>query len=48
MYNHFYPTSVMETGHDILRPWVARMLMLGLHVTGKVPFKTVFLHGLGT
>lgn len=46
MYNHFYPTSVMETGHDILRPWVARMLMLGLHITGKVPFKTVFLHGL--
>ncbi len=46
MYNHFYPTSVMETGHDILRAWVARMLMLGLHITGKVPFKTVFLHGL--
>ncbi|MCX6730968.1 MAG: valine--tRNA ligase [Candidatus Roizmanbacteria bacterium] len=46
MYNHFYPTSVMETGHDILRAWVARMLMLGIHVTGKVPFKTVFLHGL--
>ncbi|MFH0773750.1 MAG: valine--tRNA ligase [bacterium] len=46
MYNHFYPTSVMETGHDILRAWVARMLMLGLHVTGKVPFKTIFLHGL--
>ena len=46
MYNQFYPTSVMETGHDILRAWVARMLMLGLHITGKVPFKTVFLHGL--
>lgn len=46
MYKQFYPTSVMETGHDILRPWVARMLMLGLHVTGQVPFKTVFLHGL--
>lgn len=46
MYNHFYPTSVMETGHDILRAWVARMLMLGIYVTGKVPFKTVFLHGL--
>lgn len=46
MYNHFYPTSVMETGHDILRAWVARMLMLGIHITGKVPFKTVFLHGL--
>jgi len=36
----------METGHDILRAWVARMLMLGLHITGKVPFKTIFLHGL--
>ena len=46
MYKQFYPTSVMETGHDILRPWVARMLMLGLHITGKVPFKVVFLHGL--
>ncbi|MFZ2026605.1 MAG: valine--tRNA ligase [Microgenomates group bacterium] len=46
LYNHFYPTTVMETGHDILRAWVARMLMLGLHITGKVPFKTVFLHGL--
>ncbi len=46
MYNHFYPTTVMETGHDILRAWVARMLMLGLHITGKVPFKTIFLHGL--
>lgn len=46
MYNHFYPTTVMETGHDILRAWVARMLMLGIHITGKVPFKTVFLHGL--
>lgn len=46
MYKHFYPTSVMETGHDILRAWVARMLMLGLHITGKVPFKTIFLHGL--
>jgi valyl-tRNA synthetase len=36
----------METGHDILRAWVARMLMLGIHITGNVPFKTVFLHGL--
>ncbi len=46
MYKQFYPTSVMETGHDILRAWIARMLMLGMYVTGKVPFKTVFLHGL--
>ncbi|MSQ13158.1 MAG: valine--tRNA ligase [Dehalococcoidia bacterium] len=42
----FYPTSVMETGYDILFFWVARMIMLGLHNTGKVPFHTVYLHGL--
>jgi len=42
----FYPTSVLETGHDILYPWVARMVMLGLYATDKVPFKTVYLHGL--
>ena len=42
----FYPISVMETGHDILYPWVARMIMLGLKVTGQVPFKDVYLHGL--
>ena len=42
----FYPTSVMETGADILFFWVARMVMLGLYVTGDVPFKKVYLHGL--
>lgn len=42
----FYPNAVMETGVDILRPWVARMIMLGLYVTGEVPFRDVFLHGL--
>lgn len=42
----YYPLSVMETGHDILYPWVARMIMLGLKVTGQVPFKEVYLHGL--
>jgi valyl-tRNA synthetase len=42
----FYPTSVMETGADILFFWVARMLMLGLYCTGEVPFKEVYLHGL--
>ena len=42
----FYPTQVMETGHDILFFWVARMMMLGIGLTGKVPFHTVFLHGL--
>ena len=45
-YNNFYPTSMMETGNDILFFWVVRMLMLGLYRTGKVPFKEVYLHGL--
>ncbi len=45
-FNYFYPTSVMETGYDILPWWVCRMLMVGLYVTKNVPFKTVFLHGL--
>ena len=42
----FYPTDVMETGWDILFFWVARMIMLGLYRTKKIPFKTVYLHGL--
>ncbi len=42
----FYPTSVMETGYDILFFWVMRMMMLGLYRTGEVPFKDVYLHGL--
>jgi valyl-tRNA synthetase len=45
-FKYFYPTQVMETGYDILFFWVARMLMLGLYLTGEVPFKTVYLHGL--
>ena len=45
-YEYFYPTAVMETGHDILRAWVARMMMIGDFVTNKPPFKTVFLHGM--
>lgn len=44
--NEFYPTTVMETGWDILFFWVARMIMLGIYCTGKVPFKVVYLHGL--
>lgn len=43
---YFYPTTVMETGYDILFFWVARMIMMGLEFTGKAPFKTVYLHGL--
>ncbi|HVC36741.1 MAG TPA: valine--tRNA ligase [Candidatus Dormibacteraeota bacterium] len=45
-YKHFYPLSLMETGYDILMPWVSRMLMLGIYVTGQAPFKAVYLHGL--
>ncbi|KAL3698531.1 hypothetical protein R1sor_012607 [Riccia sorocarpa] len=42
----FYPTTVLETGHDILFFWVARMVMMGVEFTGKSPFSTVYLHGL--
>lgn len=44
--SRFYPNAVMETGVDILRAWVSRMIMLGLYTTNKVPFREVFLHGL--
>ncbi|MBI2934149.1 MAG: class I tRNA ligase family protein, partial [Chloroflexi bacterium] len=44
--DYFYPTSVMETGYDILFFWVARMIMMGIENTGEVPFRTVYLHGL--
>ena len=43
---YFYPTSIMETGYDILFFWVARMIMSGLEFTGEIPFHTVYLHGL--
>jgi valyl-tRNA synthetase len=43
---YFYPTSVMETGYDILFFWVARMIMLGMEHMGEVPFRVVYLHGL--
>jgi valyl-tRNA synthetase len=45
-YQRFYPTSVMETGYDILFFWVARMMMLGIHLTGVEPFSSVYLSGL--
>ncbi len=43
---YFYPTSVMQTGYDILFFWVARMIMMGIEDTGKIPFHTVYLNGL--
>ena len=45
-FDYFYPTSVMETGYDILPWWVARMIMVGVFATGKKPFETIFLHGM--
>jgi valyl-tRNA synthetase len=42
----YYPTTVMETGYDIIFFWVARMMMLGIRVMGEEPFRTVYLHGL--
>ena len=42
----FYPTTVLSTGFDIIFFWVARMVMMGLYCTGKVPFKTVYMHAL--
>lgn len=42
----YYPTDVMETAYDILPIWVVRMMLLGIYMTGKSPFKTVYLHGL--
>lgn len=44
-FKNFYPLSLMETGGEILYPWVSRMLMLGLYVTGEVPFREVYIHG---
>jgi valyl-tRNA synthetase len=45
-YQRYYPTSVMETAYDIIFFWVARMMMLGIHLTGTEPFQTVYLSGL--
>jgi len=42
----FYPTSVMETAGDLVFFWVARMIMMGLYVTGEIPFETVYMHGM--
>ncbi|MBU1092608.1 valine--tRNA ligase [Patescibacteria group bacterium] len=45
-FERYYPTTVMETGWDILFFWVARMIMMGLYCTGEIPFKLVYLNGL--
>ncbi|KAL0233182.1 hypothetical protein GEMRC1_011927 [Eukaryota sp. GEM-RC1] len=44
--DRFFPTSVLETGHDILFFWVARMVMMSLKLTGKLPFSKVWLHAM--
>lgn len=45
-FDQFYPLDLMATGHDILGFWVHRMVILGLELTGKLPFKKVLLHGV--
>jgi len=45
-YKTFYPTDVMETGHDLIFKWVPRMVIFGLYLSGQAPFHTVYLHGL--
>ncbi len=42
----FYPTNVMETGYDLIFKWIPRMIIFGLYLSGEVPFKDVYLHGL--
>jgi len=44
--DRYYPGDVLVTGFDIIFFWVARMMMLGLHMMGDVPFRTVYIHGL--
>jgi valyl-tRNA synthetase len=45
-FKYFYPTSVLETGWEIIRLWVSRMIMFGIYLTGEVPFENVYLHGI--
>ncbi len=45
-FKYFYPTSVMETGWEIIKLWVSRMIMFGIYLTGEVPFEDVYLHGM--
>lgn len=44
-FDDFYPLDLMDTGGEILYPWVSRMIMLGLYVTNDIPFKSVYIHG---
>lgn len=44
-FKQFYPLALMETGGEILYPWVSRMIMLGLYVAGDIPFREVYIHG---
>lgn len=43
---HFHPTTLLETGYDILFFWIARMILMSTYLLDEVPFKTVYLHGL--
>ncbi|OGI60041.1 valine--tRNA ligase [Candidatus Nomurabacteria bacterium RIFCSPHIGHO2_01_FULL_37_25] len=45
-FKKYYPTDVMETGHDLIFKWVPRMVIFGLYLAQKAPFHTVYLHGL--
>ena len=44
--SRFFPTDLMETGSDLLRQWICRMIMLSVYRTEKIPFKSVYLHGM--
>ena len=45
-FNRFYPTDVLETGWEIIRLWVSRMIMFGMYITKTPPFHSVYLHGI--
>lgn len=45
-FDKFFPGSLLETGHDILFFWVARMVMMSLELTDKLPFHSVYLHAM--
>src|SRR5260221_4116905 len=45
-FKYFYPTAVLETGWEIIRLWVSRMIMFGMYLTGESPFEYVYLHGI--